>query len=415
MKPFSSVKWARLTLGVALAALLTSPALAEVAARSQPFDAWLEDLKSEARGRGVSNATLEAAFRQAEPIGRVIELDRRQPEFTLSFWRYMNNAVSETRVERGRALLREHAELLAEVEARYGVQPRFLVAFWGLETNYGDTFGNFPVIGALSTLAYDTRRSDFFRKELLTALGILEAGDIAPDRMEGSWAGAMGHLQFMPTTFAAYAADYDGDGQRDIWGSLPDVFASASNYLSSIGWKGDQTWGREVVLPAGFDYALVSIATTPEIRKSLTQWAELGVRRADGGPLPADDDIEAALILPAGGEGPAFLVYDNYRRILSWNRSILYAVAVGHLADRLVGKPPLSVAPPAGETRLSREEVKEIQRLLGDLGFNPGGADGRVGPRTRDAIRAYQKSAGLVPDAYASPRLLASLRQNAAR
>lgn len=376
------------------------------------FETWLQGLRREARGRGVSEATLDRAFAGIRPIPQVIELDRRQPEFTLTFWRYLGNAIADERVRRGRELLRTHGELLARVEAAYGVQPRYLVAFWGLESSYGDNFGSFPVIGALATLAHDPRRADFFREELLTALRILEAGDIAPERMEGSWAGAMGHLQFMPSTFAAYAVDATGDGRRDIWGSLPDVFASAANFLSQVGWRGDEDWGLEVLLPAGFDHSLSSIDTQPETWMSLAEWSALGVRAASGYALP-QEAREAALLLPAGHAGPAFLVHQNYLRILRWNRSILYAVAVGHLADRLVGGPPLAAQPPAEDQRLSNEEVRELQSLLMRLGYDAGGVDGRLGPRTRAAIRAFQRSSGLPPDAFADPRLLAELRRAA--
>lgn len=376
------------------------------------FESWLQGLRRDARGRGVSEATLDRAFAGIRPIPRVIELDQRQPEFTLTFWRYLNNAISEARVQRGRELLERHSALLARVEAAYGVQPRYLVAFWGLETDYGDNFGSFPVVGALATLAHDPRRADFFREELLTALQILEAGDIAPERMEGSWAGAMGHLQFMPSTFAAYAVDATGDGRRDIWGSLPDVFASAANFLSQVGWRGDEDWGLEVLLPPGFDHSLSSIETQPETWKSLAEWSALGVTAASGYALPAEAR-EAALLLPAGYDGPAFLVHHNYLRILRWNRSILYAVAVGHLADRLVGGPPLAARPPAEDQRLSNEEVRELQALLTRLGYDAGGVDGRLGPRTRAAIRAFQRSSGLPPDAFADPRLLSQLRRAA--
>ena len=381
-----------------------------VAAAEQPFAAWLADFRDRAEADGIAPATLDRAFAAVQPIPRVIELDRRQPEFLLTFWRYLGNAVTPERIAQGQALLREHEVLLTQVERTYGVQARFLVAFWGLETNYGGNFGSFPVIDALATLAWDGRRRAFFEAQLLDALRIVQAGDIEPARMEGSWAGAMGHLQFIPSTFIGHAVDGDGDGRRDIWGSLPDVFASAASYLSSLGWQGDQTWGREVRLPEGFDYDLVSIATLPETTKSLAEWSALGVRRANGAPLP-QADIAGGLILPAGAEGPAFLVYENYRHILSWNRSILYAVAVGHLADRLAGLPELVAQPPAEERRLAVEEVKEIQRRLATLGFDVGEADGRVGPQTRNAIRAFQTSAGLPTDAFASPALLEELRR----
>lgn len=396
-------------LSLAAALLLCVLAL-PAAAQTQSFDTWLQGLKAEARGKGISDATLEHAFLGVSPIPRVIELDRRQPEFRLSFWRYMNNAVTQERVDTGRALLNAHRDLLGQVERQYGVQARFLVAFWGLETNYGSNFGSYPVIGALATLAYDERRSEFFRSELLHALRILENGDIQPSQMEGSWAGAMGHLQFMPSTFTAYAVDRDGDNRRDIWNSLPDVFASAANFLSSIGWRSDQGWGQEVLLPANFNYDLVSIETVPETNKTLSEWAVLGVRQANGQPL-LPSQTQGALILPGGAEGPAFLVYGNYRQILNWNRSILYAIAVGSLADRIAGAPPLIAAAPAEEERVSINEIKEMQGYLNRLGFNAGSPDGKVGPMTRNAIRGYQRSAGLPADAFPSRTLLASLRR----
>ncbi|WP_119165637.1 lytic murein transglycosylase [Algihabitans albus] len=393
-------------LPVLVISVLALPA----AAAEQPFEVWLADFQARAQAEGIEAATLGRAFAGVQPIPRIIELDRRQPEFVLSFWRYLGNAVTPERIAQGQALLREHEVLLTQVERTYGVQARFLVAFWGLETNYGATFGSFPVIGALSTLAWDGRRRAFFEAQLLDALRILQAGDIDPARMEGSWAGAMGHLQFIPSTFTGHAIDGDGDGRRDIWGSLPDVFASAANYLSTLGWNGEETWGREVLLPDDFDYDLVSIATLPETVKSLTDWTALGVRSADGTALPRAD-VSGGLILPAGAEGPAFLVYENYRHILSWNRSILYAVAIGHLADRLIGLPEMRSQPPADQRRLAVEEVKEIQQRLADLGFDVGEPDGRVGPQTRNAIRDFQSSAGLPADAFASPALLEELRR----
>ncbi|MGO1117585.1 lytic murein transglycosylase [Rhodovibrionaceae bacterium A322] len=374
------------------------------------FKDWLEDLKAEARQKGISESVLSTAFGKEQPIERVLELDRRQPEFTLTLARYFSLAVTDSRIKKGRALLAKHRPLLEDVARRYGVQPRFLVAFWGLETNFGSNFGNFPVPQSLATLAHDPRRADFFRAELLHALGILDSGDIAVDKMEGSWAGAMGHLQFMPSTFVAYATDGDGDGKRDIWGSLPDVFSSAANYLSSIGWKDDETWGREVRLPDDFDWSLLSISTLPETRKTLAEWQALGVRKAGGQALP-DVDIKGAIVAPAGHKGPAFMVYDNYRRIMHWNRSILYALAIGHLSDRLVGKPALVATIDSKEPRLSRQQVKELQAALGAKGFDAGTPDGRVGPNTRKAIRAYQVSAGLPADAYPSLSLLQHLQQ----
>lgn len=374
--------------------------------RDAAFPAWLETLKQEARAAGISDRTLDATLSDAKLLPRVVELDRRQPEFTQTFWRYLERAVTEQRVERGKRMLHEHRELLDRISREYGVQPRFLVAFWGLESNFGDNFGGFPVIDALVTLAYDPRRSTFFRKQLLDALMIVEKGHIAPDQMIGSWAGAMGHLQFIPSTFLHYAVDGNGDGRRDIWNSLPDVFASAANYLAKIGWRGDQTWGRQVALPPDFDIALASL----EVRKPVNEWQRLGVRGVEGGDLP-EAELSASIILPSGYQGPAFIVYENFHTILRWNRSILYAIAVGHLADRLIGHPPLAGARPEAETPLSRQMVIEMQELLLARGFELGSPDGMVGPATRAAIRAYQRSLNLPPDGFPTTELLERLRR----
>lgn len=316
-------------LGSILVALLLGISL-PAAAQPKDFPSWLVELRSEAQAHGIAESTLDAALAGAQPLPRVIELDRKQPEFSLTFQQYLDRTVSSRRVEKGRQLLQEHAALLDRISRQYGVQPRFIVALWGMETDYGRITGSFSVIHALATLAWDGRRSAFFRKELLDALRILDEGHIAPGRMIGSWAGAMGQCQFMPSSFMNFSADGDGDGRRDIWTSLPDVFASTANYLANHGWKGDQTWGREVRLPAGFDSALIG----QDKAKNLAEWSGLGIKRADGGPLPVAD-IRASLVQPETGSGPVFLVYDNWRAIMKWNRSTFYATAVGHLADRL--------------------------------------------------------------------------------
>ncbi|MBP5855599.1 lytic murein transglycosylase [Marivibrio halodurans] len=389
------------------AALLSGhgAALADDVPPPPPFEEWLRDLKAEAMRRGISEETLTGAFQDVAPLPKVLEYDRSQPEFTRTFWQYLERAVTDGRIERGRALMREHRGLLTRVESEYGVQARFLVAFWGLETNFGDYTGGFPVIDAVTTLAHDRRRSEFFRAELMNALRILDEGHIAKPRMLGSWAGAMGQLQFMPSTFAAHAVDADGDGRKDIWGSLPDVFSSAAKYLSDVGWKGDRTWGREVRLPEGFDLELA----TRDVRQTLSDWQDLGVRRANGADLPIVAGMEGSVILPSGWKGPAFLVYDNFDNILTWNRSTYYAIAVGYLADRLVGLPPLTAKPPENERALSRDEVLEMQRRLNALGFDAGEPDGMVGPATRGAVKAYQKASGLPPDGYPTPALLETL------
>jgi membrane-bound lytic murein transglycosylase B len=388
-----------------LAAALAAPSLAADVPDPPPFGEWLAELKADAKRRGISDDTLSQAFDGVTPLPKVLEYDRSQPEFTRTFWQYLDGAVTQTRIDRGRELLRKHAGLLGEMERKFGVQPRFLVSFWGLETNFGDYTGGFPVIDAVTTLAHDRRRADFFRNELLHALSILEAGHIAKPQMKGSWAGAMGQLQFMPSTFTAHAIDADGDGRKDIWGSLPDVFGSAAAYLSDVGWRGDETWGREVRLPAGFDLELASSS----IRKPLQTWQDLGVRRANAADLPIVAGMEGSILLPAGVNGPAFLVYENYRNILVWNRSAYYAIAVGHLADRLIGLPPLAAKRPANDRAMSRNEVLEMQRRLNALGFDSGEPDGMVGPATRSAVKAYQKAAGLPPDGYPTPSLLEDL------
>ncbi len=307
--------------------------LADGSSAAEPFEDWLEALKTEALASGISAPTLERAFADVRPIPRVIELDRRQPEFTLTFEEYLERVVPPLRVEKGRTRLAEYGDLLARVGAAYGVQPRFIVALWGIETDFGRITGGFNVIGALATLAYDGRRSAFFRTELLNALMILEQGHITAERMVGSWAGAMGQSQFMPSSFLSRAVDFDGDGRRDIWDTKADVFASAANYLKRAGWRDDQTWGRKVRLPAKLDRSVAEQKTVLR----LSEWQARGVRRVDGGDLPSRD-LRARLVLPGGDDGPAYLVYGNYEAILRWNRSNYFAVAVGSLADRIADR-----------------------------------------------------------------------------
>jgi membrane-bound lytic murein transglycosylase B len=368
------------------------------------FEIWLKALAAEAKARGLKGQAVDSALEGVEPIPRVLELDRSQPEFTQTFWAYLDGRVSADRIREGKRLLGKHKVLLSEIEKNYGVQGRFLVAFWGLETNFGQFLGGFPVIESLATLAYDERRSAFFRSELFDALGVLDKGHIERDKMMGSWAGAMGQPQFMPSTFAAHAVDEDGDGRKDIWGNLPDVFASAANYLKRLGWDNRFTWGREIALPEMFDLDLVDI----RIKKPLAEWQKLGVRRIDGGDLPRAD-IEGALILPAGHKGPAFLVYENFEAILTWNRSLLYAVSVGHLADRLIGQGPLR-STRQEEKSLSREQVTDLQQLLNSLGHDTGEPDGQAGPRTRAAVKAFQKASNLPADGYPDDTVYQALK-----
>jgi membrane-bound lytic murein transglycosylase B len=303
-------------------------AAGSASAATQPFPVWLDGVRQEALAEGISPETLAAALDGLEPIERVIELDRRQIEGRITYREYRDRLLSKERIDRGRALLAEHRELLEQIAAEYGVQPRFIVALWGIETSYGSWSGSTPVIGALATLAYDGRRADFFRSELLQALRILDEGHIQPEAMLGSWAGAMGQSQFMPSSFLRTAVDYDRDGRRDIWGTLPDVFASIANYLARAGWNDRRTWGREVGLPAALGDGLDGL----EVRRSLPAWHELGVRRADGTPLPVVA-LDASLLRTDAGEGPAYLVYDNFRVLMAWNRSTYFGLTVGQLAD----------------------------------------------------------------------------------
>ena len=303
------------------------------AAQAQaPFEQWLDAVRADARAMGVSEATLDSALSNISPIERIIELDRRQPEGRLSFAEYLQRQTPDSRIERGRRLLQENRDLLAEIGSAYGVQPRFIVALWGMETSYGSYTGGYPVIEALATLAYDGRRSDYFRRELLNALRILDEGHIAIADMKGSWAGAMGQSQFMPSNFLSLAVDHDGDGRRDIWTTRADVFASAANFLAKAGWNDGVTWGRQVRVPDGFDATLTGLGS----RLSLGEWQALGIRRSDGRDLP-NADVSASLVMPDGPNGSAYLVYQNYRALMNWNRSTYFATTVGILADRIGG------------------------------------------------------------------------------
>ncbi|MEE8394255.1 MAG: lytic murein transglycosylase [Rhodospirillales bacterium] len=294
-----------------------------------PFQEWLEGVRKEAAALGIGASTLDSALAGITPIPRVVELDRKQPEFTLTFRQYQDRVVPKSRVDMGRRKLNENRALLEEIGRKFGVQPRFIVAFWGIETDFGRITGGFPVIKALSTLAYDGRRSKYFRGELMNALKILDGGHISVSKMIGSWAGAMGQCQFMPSSFLSFAVDYDGDGRKDIWNNLADVFASAANYLARSGWRDDQTWGRPVLLTRELDKKLIGL----KVKKRLSEWQSLGVRRIDGADLPKRD-LLASVVLAEDG-GPPFVVYNNYHTILKWNRSTFFAVAIGSLADRI--------------------------------------------------------------------------------
>ncbi|MBT7225452.1 MAG: lytic murein transglycosylase [Gammaproteobacteria bacterium] len=383
-----------------LLALLSFPAFAQ----QQSFEDWVAELRAEAAALGISESTLAALDDLEAPLPRVLELDSSQPEFVQTFTRYLGLRVTPRQVERGQQLLNQHAVLLEEVRQRYGVQPQYLAAFWAIESNFGSNTGGFSVLQALATLAYDPRRADFFRTQMLTALQIIDEGHISAADMSGSWAGAMGQLQFMPSVFNLHGVDGDGDGRIDIWNSLPDIFHSAANFLSKSGWKGDERWGREVLLPEDFDFSLAGTDT----RKPLQEWRDIGLLQTSGAPIPVAD-MRASVVIPAGAGGPAFLTYDNFRVTRVYNTPIFYALTVGHLADRFSGGPAIQRMP-ENEQALSIEQVRELQELLNGLGFDSGDPDGRVGSRTRSSIRAYQEQQGLPMDSYPSISLLESLR-----
>lgn len=313
--------------------ILSAP-VARAADAENGFSAWLSELRKDARAAGISQQTLDAALADVkEPLPRVLDRDRSQPESVQSLEAYVSARVNKERIAGGKKMLNRYPTWLGRVERKYGVQRRFIVALWGIETHYGEGTGGFPVIQSLVTLAYDERRGAYFRRELLDALRILDAGHIPLERMKGSWAGAMGQCQFMPSAFLRFAVDADGNGRIDLWNSIPDVLASTANYLAKAGWKDDQTWGRQVRLPKNFDYSLAGLQT----RRPLPRWQALGVRRKNGRALPRRP-LEASLIVPDGPGGPAYLVYDNFRALLTWNRSNSFAVAIGTLSDKIAGR-----------------------------------------------------------------------------
>jgi membrane-bound lytic murein transglycosylase B len=297
-------------------------------AQTGDFAQWLAGLRRDAAAQGVPAATLDRALEGVQPLPRVLELDRKQPESTITLSRYLASVVKPERIEKGRQLKVQHETLLRAVSDRYGVPPKVIMALWAVESGFGDSMGSFKVVDALATLAFDGRRPELFRGELIAALKILGKGRFESDDLKGSWAGAMGQVQFMPSTYLHYAVNYDHAGQPDIWHTQGDVFASAANYLSTLGWKRDESWGREVVLPARFDAGLIGLST----RRTVSDWSRLGVQRVGGAKLP-QSTIEGSIVQPDGAGGRAFLVYDNFRVIMKWNHSTYFAVAVNMLAD----------------------------------------------------------------------------------
>jgi len=381
---------------------LTTPVQSAMPETELDFQIWLTGFKKHALESGISQQTLKSAFRNVHLNHKVLESDRRQPEFTSTFFEYFNRAVSQSRVIKGTQNHKKYKALLDDVTRKYGIPSRVITSFWGMETNYGRFTGSIPIIESLATLSYDPRRSEFFSKQLLNALQIIDQGHVQPKQMKGSWAGAMGQVQFMPSNYLKYSVDGDGDGKINLWDSLPDAFHSAGNFLQQLGWKTGETWGREVSLPKNFNYALADGKTT----RKLHQWAALGIKQANGSTLPKSDELLAKLILPSDYRGPAFLVYPNFQVIKRWNNSNNYALAVGSLADRIIGKPPLSKSQPRDDKGLSREEMTTIQTNLNLLGYTAGKPDGVSGSRTRNAVRQFQIDHNHPADGAPSYRML---------
>ncbi len=374
-------------------------------AGAESFASWLAAFRGRAAAAGVTEQTFAAAFAQARYLDDSIDRDRNQAEFARSFGDYLGSAVSDQRIRTGQAKLRELAPLFGQIEARFGVEPQIVAAIWGIESNFGQNRGSVPLISTLATLAHDGRRGAFFEEQLIAALLIVQRGDITPDRMTGSWAGAMGHTQFIPTSYQAYAVDFTGDGRRDIWGDDPsDALASAAAYLRSFNWTHGQPWGVEVHLPQGFDF----MQTGRRVSRSVAVWAQLGVTGVGGGPVA--DHGEATLTTPTGANGPAFLLFSNYAVIARYNNAEAYIFAVGHLADRLRGAGPFVTRWPAEDQPLRGDERRELQERLTLAGFDTGGVDGLIGPNTRGAIMGFQSSRGLVPDGHPTTALLQMLR-----
>lgn len=398
---------------VGLAALSwTAPARAldigalEELSRNAAFEQFVAELWPEARREGISRKLFDAAFQGVTPDPKIYHQQSSQAEFVTPVWEYIEKRVTPARISRGREALSEHARAMAAIEARFGVDRHVFTAIWGMETNYGGYTGNMSIIRSLATMAFTGERKDYGRKQLLAALDILQSGDIGLDQFKGSWAGAMGHTQFIPVTYNAYAVDMTGDGKRDIWNSVPDALGSTAHYLKKRGWQKGQPWGWEVALPNGFNYRMAGKDGT----RPVADWTRLGVRPARGGNF-GNASARVRLLLPVGRHGPAFLVTQNFDAILAYNRSNAYALAVGHLADRIAGGGPFVASWPRDLKLLSRSDSKELQQLLTARGFDTGGTSGFIGPRTRNAISDYQHRQGLPPDGYADASLLERLRR----
>lgn len=366
---------------------------------------WITGYRSRALAAGIAPATFDAVMAGARYDADVIKRDRNQSEFTKTIWDYLDSATSDLRVQNGKAALAKHKTTLNKIERKYGVDKEVVVAIWGLESAYGTFRGSTPIISAMASLAYDGRRADFFEEQLTAALTILQNGDTVAANMKGSWAGAMGHTQFMPTSFLSNAVDFTGDGRRDIWSDDPtDALASTAAYLKNSGWVLGQPWGVEVRIPDGFDYTLAN----REILKNPGEWARIGIRDMSGRKVPNHGN--ASILLPAGAQGAAFMIFKNFDAIETYNTADAYVIGVGHLSDRIQGAPKIQGAWPRGDRALTYDERIELQTRLTKAGFDTQKIDAKIGPLTINAVRDYQLSRGMTPDGYASLRLLNSLR-----
>ena len=391
----------KITILAATTALLAGPALAQ-----SDFQSCLQTIKAEALRQGVPASLIDRAFQGLTPDQKIIDLDSRQPEFSQTYAKYVGSSVSADRIVKGQQRMAQNRALLDALQAEYGVPPQYIMAFWGLETNYGGFMGDFQVVRSVATLACSTKRRDFFSNETVQALRILANNHMTRDQMRGSWAGAMGNMQFMPSTFMKWGVDRDRNGRIDLWNSQPDAFASAANFLRGGGFKPGLPSSEEVMLPQGFPLDQADAT----IEKPVRAWAAMGVRKAGGAPLPNSDE-PSSIILPAGWRGPAFILYPNFKAVMNWNRSTLYALAVGILARQIAGGPAVMQAPPADDTPLSRDAIIDMQSRLARLGLYTDETDGLAGPKTRSAVRLFQKQAGLPADGHPTPDIVRRLQQ----
>lgn len=405
MRLFTSVLIACLLVGCASYSQ-RSNAQAVVQPTEQGFAKWVKNFRRDAKREGISKSTLNTALNNIALNRDVLKRDAYQPEFVKPVWAYLDTAVSDTRVKNGRKKYAAHQPLLESIADQYAVSPSLIVAIWGLETAYGATFGGFNVVESLATLAYAGRRAAFWEQQLLAALEIIDSGDIAASQMIGSWAGAMGHTQFMPTSFQERAVDYNGDGRRDIWGSFGDVFASTANFMQRAKWQHGESWGAPVQLPRNFNWALADSS----VKKSVAEWRALGVRGLGSKALPQSSGM-ASILLPAGHKGPAFIVLPNFKAIKRYNNSTAYALAIGMLSDRVAGGAALRLRWPEQAQPLNRQQYKEMQTLLTQQGFDTKGIDGIFGANSRKALRQWQLANSLVPDAFATFEQLQKMRQ----